>query len=219
MKRLREIPGKILLVLILTGFAIQLSAQELENDFQSRTSVKLSYKPLKKVKLNFTPELRFNDNLKFDQYLFEGEIIYKPIKLISVGTSYRFTGNKTGSGDYENRNKYALFIEAEKKLKRFTPSLKMSYTNFAGDDDENSHFLRYKASVDYNICKSKFTPEISVEAFHNLSENELYKMRYSAGLNYKLFKNNSIVIDYKLDYYMQEYRNKHIVSIGYKIKF
>ncbi|MFA9392825.1 MAG: DUF2490 domain-containing protein [Prolixibacteraceae bacterium] len=218
MKKLIKTQSRFLLILLVAGFTFQLSAQEVENDFQTRTSLKLSYKPLKKVKLNFSPELRFNDNLQFDQYLFEGEAIYSPFKLINAGASYRFTGNKTGSGDYENRNKYALFVEAEKKLKRFTPSLKMSYTNTA-DDESNSHFLRYKASVDYNIRKSKFTPEISVEAFQDLGENNWYKMRYSAGLDYKIFKNNSIGIDYKLDYYMQEYHNKHIVSIGYKFKF
>lgn len=218
MNKLIKIKNLLLLVLLISGIVIQVSAQEIENDFQTRTSVKLSYKPIKQIKINFTPELRFNDNLQFDQYLFEGEVIYSPLNLIDAGASYRFKGNKTGSGDYENQNKYALFVKAEKRIKRFTPSLKMSYTNSA-DDDINSHFLRYKASVDYNIRKSKITPKISVEAFHDLSGNELYKMRYSAGLNYKLFKNNSIGIDYKLDYYMQEYRNKHIVSIGYKFKF
>ena len=65
------------------GITIQLSAQKVVNDFQTRTGVKLSYKPLKDVKINFTPELRFNDALQFDQYLFEGEIEYQPIKLLA----------------------------------------------------------------------------------------------------------------------------------------
>lgn len=207
-----------LLSFLLFGLTIQVSAQDIDNDFQTRTGVKLSFKPLKDVKISFSPELRFNNTLQFDQYLLEGAIEYQPIKRITLGTSYRFTGNKTGSGDYENKNKYALFIEANRKIKRFTPSLKMSYTNSA-DDENNSHFLRYKASIDYNIRKSKFTPEISIEAFQDLGDNNWYKMRYSTGIDYKISKNNSIGIDYKLDYYMHAYRNKHIVSIGYKFKF
>lgn len=198
---------------------MQLSAQEIENDFQTRFDAKISYKPIKKVRINFTPEVRFNDLMEFDQYLFEGEVTYKPIKLIQVGTSYRYKSNKTGSGDYNSKNKYALFVEAEKKIKRFTPSLKLSYSNSADDDNNNSHFLRYKAGVDYNIKKSKITPSVSMEMFHDLGSNNLYKMRYTAGMDYKLFKNNSIGISYKLDYFMQEYRNKHIVSVGYKFKF
>ena len=218
MKIMRKTKGNILLILLFTGFFIRISAQEIENDFQTRTGVKLSYKPFEKIKIDFEPELRFSNNLHFDQYLLEGEVTYSPFKFISAGASCRFTANKTGSGDYENWNKYALFVEAGRNIKRFSPSLKMSYTN-SDNDEVNSHFLRCKFSIDYNIFKSKITPEIGVEAFQNLSRNELYKMRYLAGLNYKLFKNNSIGIDYKLDYYMQEYRNKHIVSIGYKYKF
>ena len=96
----------LLLLCTITLFSIiKLSAQEVENDFQSRTDIKLSYKPIKNFKINFTPELRFNNNLQFDQYLFEGEIIYSPFKFIDIGTSYRFKGNKNGSGNFETRNK------------------------------------------------------------------------------------------------------------------
>jgi len=214
--KIHRLSFTVLVGCLLVSF--QSKAQEVENDFQYRTNLKISYKPIKDVKINFTPEIRFGDQFQFDQYLVEWEVVYSPLKRFNLGASYQFKGNKTGSGDFENRNKYALFIEANKKLKRFTPSLKMSYTNSA-DDDLKSHFLRYKASIDYNIRKSKLTPEISLEAFHDLGVNDFYKMRYTAGINYKIFKNNSIGIGYKLDYYLQEYHNKHIFSIGYKFKF
>ena len=79
--------------------------------------------------------------------------------------------------------------------------------------------MRYKASLDYNIPNSKITPFVAVEAFQKLSDADLYKMRYAAGFDYKLFKKNYIGVDYKFDYYQNEYKNRHILSVGYKIKF
>lgn len=209
---------RIFIVLFLITTTLQNKAQTVENEFQTRTEIKLTYKPIKNVKLIFTPELRFNDKLNFDQYLIEGELNYTPLKVLNFGVSYRYIANKTGSGDYSNRNKYALYIEADKKISRFKPSVKLSFTNSA-DDVLNSQFLRYKAGVEYNIRKCKLTPEIKFEIFHDLDGNSIYKYRSMAGLNYKLSKKSSIALSYKFDYYMNEYRNKHIASVGYKYKF
>lgn len=200
------------------GLAFTGRTQEVENDFQTRTEVKLSVKPLKNLEFSLTPMLRFNDNLVFDQYLLEGELVYKPVKNFSFGAAYRYIGNQTNKNGMENYGRYTFFAEAEKKWDRFKPSVKLSYTNYA-DDDANDTYLRYKTGLEYNIPKSKLTPEISVEAFHDLTNSNFHKIRYSAGLNYKLFKNNSISLGYKYDYYLQDFRNKHIAGIGYKIKF
>ena len=58
-----------------------------------------------------------------------------------------------------------------------------------------------------------------LKEFQHVDGGGLYKMRYSTGVNYKLFKNNYLGINYKFDYYNTEYLNKHIISLGYKIKF
>ena len=44
-------------------------------------------------------------------------------------------------------------------------------------------------------------------------------MRYSLGAEYKINKNSSIGLGYMLDYYLQDYRNKHIINLGYTYKF
>lgn len=76
-----------------------------------------------------------------------------------------------------------------------------------------------KASLAYNIKKSKFTPFAGAEIFHEINENHLYKVRYSLGSEYKINKKNAISIAYKLDYYQQKFENKHIMYVGYKLKF
>lgn len=212
--------GKYSLLLLFTIAlaAFQVSAQEVENEFQARTKLKLSFEPLKDVKVSLTPEIRFNDAFDYDKFQIEGDVKYSPIKYLDLGASYRFIGNQNKDNETEFANRYAIYAKTQYKIERFKPSLRVSYTNFS-DDDKNDHFLRYKIGTEYNIKKSKITPEISAEIFQSLTDSNLYKMRYSAGASYKLKKNNYIDLSYKFDYYMQEYRNKHIVSVGYKLKF
>jgi hypothetical protein len=207
------------LVAIITIAGKISSAQEVENDFQTRTSAELSFEPLKKLKLNLIPELRFDENFSLDKYLFEGETVYKPVKFLSLGATYRFEGNLRDNKDTEYFNRFAFSATAKKEFKRFESAFRLRYTNDADDETSNDDFLRYKASLNYNIRKSKITPFVGVEAFQRLSDTELYKMRYTAGADYKLFKKNYLGVSYKFDYYEKEYKNRHILSVGYKIKF
>lgn len=193
-------------------------AQDIENDFQSRTSVRLSLKPVKHLKLYLTPELRFDENFSLNKYLIEGEASYRPIDFLSLDAIYRFVGNIRETKATEYLHRYAFSATLKKELNRFEPAFRISYTNYA-DDDESDQYIRYKASVKYDIPKSKITPFVGTEAFQQLTDKELYKMRYIVGMDYKLFKKNYLGISYKLDYYLNEYKNRHILSIGYKIKF
>ncbi len=193
-------------------------AQEVENDFQARTSLSLSTKLSKKLKLSFSPELRFDDSFSIDKTVLEGAASYKLIKNLSLGAAYRFYSNKRETKSTEYYSRYDLSLKYKKSFNRFEPSLKVSYANYS-DDDAESDVLRYKAAVEYDIKKSKFTPYAGLEAFQETSNSELLKMRYFVGSDYKINKKNYININYKFDYFQNEYKNKHIVSIGYKLKF
>lgn len=214
-----KIPLLLLVLLLLSN--TKLDAQEIENDFQYRSSFQLSLKPAKKLKLSFTPELRFNDEFSLSSYLIESELTYKPLKYLYLGGNYRFTINPRDSKETEYNHRFGLSATVKKKFDRFTPALRVFYTNYADDDSEDNsdnNFMRYKLSLNYNIKKCKLTPTIGAELIQQLENNEIYKMRYSANLNYKLFKNNYLSLNYKLDYYIKEYRNKHIISLSYKLK-
>jgi hypothetical protein len=194
-------------------------AQEVENEYQSRTELKLSYKPLKKIKLSFTPEFRFDENFSLDKYLFEGGLEYKPLKFLELEATYRYVINPRENKGTEYFNRFAFSATAKKEFNRFEPAFRLRYSNDADDDITDKEFLRYKASLDYDIPSFKLTPFIAAEAFQQLDGGGLYKMRYSTGFDYKLFKKNYIGLSYKFDYYQNEYRNRHIISLGYKIKF
>jgi len=193
------------------------SAQETQNEFQLRNKVEASIKLFKKLRFNITPELRINEKFSVDRFLIEGELAYKPWKFLEFGASYWFIVNTRESKSTEYLNRYAFQVILSNWFKRFKPALRLRYTNYA-ENDEDGQFLRYKASLKYNIPKCKLTPLVLVEAYHQLNDNYLYKMRYGIGAWYTIFKNNSIKLEYKFDYYMKDYINKHIVTISYKIK-
>ncbi len=193
-------------------------SQEVENDFQTRAEIKLGLFQAKKWKFSLTPEFRFDETFSVDKYLLEIKGEFAPSKLITLGASYRFIGNARENNPTEYLHRFAFDAEVEQTFKRWEPSFRLRYTNYS-EDIADGEFLRYKAALNYDIKGSKLTPLISAEAYHELSNKEFYKMRYAVGFKYKLNKKNAINIGYKLDYYLNEYSNKHILYLSYKIKF
>lgn len=207
-------------IMLLSGILVtdQLSAQDIDNDFQTRTEFKLSLNPIKKVSLSFVPEIRWDENFSISKYHLESQASYKPIKGLSLSGSYRFIVNPRNTNATEFLHRFALDADYGRKVYRFEPSVRIKYTNYT-EDASTGDFFRYRAKVAYDIKGVKITPYLSAEGFHDITANELYKMRYSLGAFYKLNKHNSIKLGYALDYYMLEYLNKHIVNISYKYKF
>lgn len=194
-------------------------AQEVSNEVQTRTELELDFKPIKKVKLTFMPQLRFDEDFSLDKYLFETGVKYKALEFLDLGATYRFVVNPRDTKSTEYFNRYSFSATAKKEYGHFKPALRLRYSNYADDDVSDQSYFRYKASLKYDIPKCKFTPFVAAELFQQLDGGNLYKMRYSTGVDYKLFKKNYLGISYKFDYYNTEYLNKHIFSVGYKIKF
>ena len=193
-------------------------SQTVTNDFQTRTEVKLSFKPLDKLTLSLNPEVRWDESFQVDKYMLESGISYTPLKGLALGGSYRFIINPRTTKSTEYLNRFALFTTYKKKIERFEPSLRVKYTNYT-EELSLGEFIRYRVKIEYDIKGSKITPMLSAEAFHELSGNQIYKMRYAIGVKYKLNKKSSIGLGYMLDFYMTEYQNKHIIKLGYKYKF
>lgn len=195
-----------------------LQAQDVVNDFESRYGAEVSFKPIKKLTLSLAPEMRLDKDFAVSKFLVEGDAKYKIIKHLSLGAGYRFIEDRKKDDSFEIAHRYSLFTEYSQDLGRFKSSVGVNYSNYS-DDSESGNMFRYKADLKYNIKDIPLTPFGKVEGFHDIDANTLYKMRYSAGCEWKLSKNNFIQLDYKLDYYRKEYKNKHIVSLGYKYNF
>lgn len=210
----------ILILLAYTDAVSQSSETEpvINNDFETRTELSLDAKILPGLKLHMNPELRFRDDFSLDDYLIEAGIKYRPMNFLQLGASYRFIGNRRISNATEYLNRYAFDIELERKIARFEAGFTLRYTDYP-DDESEGQYLRYKPELKYDIPGCRITPVLAVQAFHELSLNKIAKIRYEAGLEYKLMKHNYIGLSYKFDYYRLEYRNRHILGIRYRYKF
>lgn len=208
-----------LLLLLFLLINSNIKAQTIDNDLQYRTKIEFGFKPMKDVKLKLTTDFRFGENIQLDKYLFETELTYKPLKFLDVDATYRFIVNPISDGSTEYYNRFAISSTAKKEFGRLESAFRLKYSNYADDEIIKDEFIRYKFSLKYDIKDVKISPFISTEAFQQIDDGKLYKMRYTAGMDYKLFKKNFLSLNYKFDFYINEYKNKHIISLGYKIKF
>ena len=193
--------------------------QEVDNEFQSRFSTELSYKPFKKVTLEIIPELRMEDSFTLDKYLIESVLSYKVNSFLSTSVLYRFIGKQDKNLDIDYLNMFGAYFVLKQDINRFKASFRLRYSCYYDQGITNEHLFRYKFQIKYNIKKCKITPFVAVEPYQLLNSGELAKMRYAAGARYKINKKNSVGLDYKFDYYMLEYTNRHIVNVVYKFSF
>ncbi len=218
MIQIQRLSVRLILAAACASLSVRAAAQEVENVYESRAGVKISYAPIKKLTLSLAPEARMDKTFALSKFVLEGDAKFKVIHSLEVGAGYRFIEDRKKDNSFDIAHRYSLFGEYSKELGRFKNSLGVNYSNYS-DDSESGNVFRYKAQMEYNIKDIPLSPFASVSAFHDIGNNTLYKMRYSAGCEWKICKNNFLVADYKLDYYRKEYKNKHIVSLGYKLNF
>lgn len=215
----RHIFRAFALIVCVLGFHAQSFAEDIDNESQYRIGVELDWDLTKRLKLSVEPQLRIDDDVSVDRYQLETGLSYKTFGFLYWGASYRLIVTSSESLQAESSSKYGFSATAKEKYGRFTPSLRLMYSNYSDEDSENSEFLRYRAKVKYNIRRSSLTPYLAIEAFQDLEESELFKTRYTAGFDLKVDKNRSFDFNYKLDLYSLEYKNRHIFSVGYKLSF
>lgn len=188
-----------------------------QDEVEARFSAGVRFSPLKDIKLYVTPELRV-DKDGVDKFLTEIELKYSPLKVLDIGASYELLMNFKASDPTEYVHRLTIYSEAEHKVDRFSPSLRIMFANY--DEDETvSNFLRYRAKVGYDIPSLKIDPSVSMELYHELTSGDFYKIRYSIGADWRFAKKQSIGLEYKLDDYVDSDKVKHIIGVGYSFKF
>ncbi|MFI3264333.1 MAG: DUF2490 domain-containing protein [Rikenellaceae bacterium] len=223
----------LLLMAIFPSFA-EGTKDDVEVLYKYQFGVDFQIKLAKRLKLDIEPEFRFNEG--YDKFHLNGGLSYKTFGCIYWGATYRLVvdrvesdsysevstmgmGWNTNNYDSEVYHRYAFDVTYKDDFGRFTPSLRVRYNNFADEDVADKEFLRYRAKVEYDIKKCKITPFLSAEAYQELDDNMLYKMRYATGFDLKTGKKSSLAFEYKFDFFILEYKNANIFSVGYKYKF
>ncbi len=220
MRRSRLWRGKLLLGLSFLVLSLPLLAQEVENQVDFRSSVSFSKKIVPKLKLELEPELRWRQTEGLNQFLLNSQLEYELFEPVDLFVAYRLVGDREEGEATTYGQKFQLGASGKLKLADFKPALRLMYTNFADDteSEKGNEFIRYRLSVEYNIPKCKLTPEIAFEGFYNLDEGNVYKYRSKLGLDYKISKKLKLATSYKLDYFMNDYKNRHIIALGLKVK-
>ncbi len=200
----------------------QTAAEELETGYRYRMGADFQIKIFKGLKLDLEPELRFGDEFELDKLVLSTALSYKAFGCVTFGAAYKFIAEyktKKGENYTEWCGRYNFDVEYGDDFGRFSPSVRVRYDNYADDDIDDKEYLRYRVKLEYDIDDCKLTPAIAVEAFQELDDMMLYKMRYSAEVDYKFTKTFSMGLNYKFDFFNLEYKNNHIFSLGAKFKF
>jgi hypothetical protein len=226
----------ILILVFILSLPLKLVAQD--SDFGLWTSVGLS-KHLKKIELATTAEMRsgFN-NFKMSRLSIETEAAFKLNKYLKAGASYQLMDYYDQKyADYQLRNRFGLFVQGKLKTGNFILTLREMYqltTKDATDrvkaNGETDTYTinpetvwRNKLKIKYDIPSFRVTPYISAETWFQLSSGaaaEFTKMRFTAGLEYKINKRNHIdvfgLINHKTDLIPV---NSYVSGIGYVFDF
>ncbi len=224
----------ILTPILLIGLVAAVFADGTKDDievlYKYRFGVDFNIKLAKGLKLDLEPEFRFNDGL--DQVHINGGLTYKTFGCIYWGATYRMVIDREESDSYSvtmmgNYNthdcsvyhRYAFDVTYKETFGRFTPSFRLRYNNFADEEVDDKEYMRYRAKVEYNIRKCKITPHIAIEAYQQMEQSKMDKMRYSTGFDLKTSKTSALTLDYKFDMFLNDYKNANIFCVGYKFKF
>lgn len=161
-----------------------------------RSGVSLEKKVTKKITLNATGQLRFNNNISYLQtYLFELGGEYKISKAFDVAVYYRFANRrKDETKEFKNRHRFYADLGYGKKFGSIKLENRLRYQHQFKDNDGVTEFdasyIRDKIEASYSN-KSKFTPYISNDFFFQIG-GTLDQLRPKAGVSYKINKKNGV---------------------------
>ena len=199
-----------------------------EAEYRTRNSSKTSdrwtgqlsadYKLMPWLKLGAGYKFIYNNNSEKITYHNDGT--YNNWRPSYWGTRHRFYADVTGTlkldrFDISLRERWQYTYRPEQTTTRY--DFDNSWWEDTDVKSKNSHVLRSRLQVKYNIPKSKITPFANVELYNNWS---LEKVRYTIGAEWKIAKQHEISAFYR---YQNEKdsdeANKHILGIGYTFKF
>jgi len=210
----------ITILIMLALLPLQGNCQE--NEWNTWTSIEVSKQIAKKLDFSLSPEIRFTDQFEVDEYFIEAGLEYRLFDFLKVGGKYRYLVNERETKSTEYFNRVAFDLKGNYEIKRFDFQLRTRYTNYNEldtDNDSKDNYLRYRLKLDYDLPKSKITPNVGIEFFHQLKDQEIDKVRYTIGAEYKINKHHKVGLDYLVQDYLKDDYRKNIIALEYKISF
>lgn len=214
---------KTRLLLLISSILIvsNLFAQDVfVQDFRTRFSLSLNYKPIKEITLNWTEEARFkNNSSKFDRLYSGLGITYNAHKNFSMGAIYEFQVLQKSVDHFQFRHRVKFVVQPNVSFGRFNLSLRempqMTYTDYV------DWTLRSRLKLNYSFMNKHLKPYVSVEMYNPLQNvnknNWLSKMNYRAGLEWKIDSVNGLEFYYMFEHEVTKKVGNHIVGVAYNL--
>ncbi len=213
---------KLLLVVSCILAVTNLIAQDVfVQDFRTRFSLSLNYRPIKEITLNWTEEARFKDNSsKFDRIYSGLGLTYNAHKNFSMGATYEFQVLQKGVDYFQFRHRVKFVVQPNVSFGGFNLSLReMPQMTYSSDVDWE---LRSRLKLNYSFSNKHLKPYVSVEMYNPLEKNVnkynwLSKMAYRAGLEWKIDSMNGLEFYYMFEHEVINKEGNHIVGVAYNL--
>ena len=199
-----------------------------EAEFRTRNSSKTadrwtgaisaSYKLLPWLKLGAGYKFMYNNFHEKITYNSNGD--YNNWRPSYWGTRHRFHVDLTGTLKLDRfnislRERWQYTYRPEQTTTRY--DFDNSWWEDTDVSSKNSHVLRSRLQVKYDIPKSKVSPFANVELYNNWS---LEKVRYTIGAEWNITKQHEIKAFYRYQHEKDDDEaNKHVIGLGYTFKF
>lgn len=200
---------------------------EVEKDLESWSSASLNYSINSNWKVDLNQQLRLKDNSNtVDVYFTQLGVKYKFKYNISLGAGLRYMRENDTKGKiqgYENHLRWNTDINYKLPINRFSLKYRLRYqskTELNVPTAEARTNFRFKTGLSYDIKRSKLTPVLALEMFHNAdSEKDISKTRFTLGLSYVMKKAGEVVLFYGVENKRSDLSPKETQIIGLKYEF
>jgi hypothetical protein len=224
---------KILLFISIILFITPVLQAQEYTDFGTAVGVEFSKSLNKRFDISIEQEFRTKNNVADIDRLLTGvggsyDIIRKYLK---VGVAYNFIASWDEENKYFNlRHRANVQLVGRHDVQRFSFRLRSRYQFVYRDESARRYnwnprqYWRNRLSVSYKIPKIALVPSVSCEAFYQLNNyewNVIDNLRFEAGLEYSLNKNNSLELTCRYDHEIniKEPENKVTLGLFYKYSF
>lgn len=192
----------------------------------------LSYKPFKYLKMGVNYDFLCGyttDKMSKEEYTIDGELMayrYTPSYWtprhrlsLDVSSSYKFRWVR-----FSIRERYQYTHQAEKTITgRYDtemPTWEQDPVKDKVNPAEDDHLLRSRIKMQVDKKKLDWSPFLSVEAHNRLTDKmRLHKVRTAIGTEYKVNSHNNLSFSLVMTNYMQVYKTKMAVNVGYSYDF
>lgn len=222
---------KLLLTQILLVLSVSLvfTSNAQVNDFQIWTGVSVKKELTKKIQLELEEQIRLSENATaISQFFTEFTTAYKINKHIQIAGNYRFI-KKNEPSVFETIHRLSADLELTQKISIISLSLRSRFQQefypewfYYENPLDPTQYLRNKLTVEAKIIK-KLNLYIAPELYYQLNNpvgNVFDKVRYAAGLQYKINKKNFISGFYMVQKQLNVSKadTDYVVGINYKLK-